>query len=396
MVAAQLDRLEHHPSKRPERRIEPQRLRDYLVGEGQIGQVVEGGVTVAQHVVQLRVEPFLHFGVLGEKVERVRQGRRRGVVPGDVQGDRLVAHQFVTHPAVLLALGILVPHLQQHAQQVVAFGARLPALLDQAVYQLVQVGPRGLEAPGGRYRKAMEKPPQKRRLGQTEVHVSVGLRKRLAHAPDNVARLDIEQGLGNYLERQFTHLLLHVHPGPVLPLPGFSGRDFGHGLGVMFDVSAMKPRLYQPPLLQMKCSGGRHEAVSHHPAYGLKRSSAPPGFLVVGHQDLPVELGVIHQVDQDGLHRHSADVAVGGGLLQQADQAEPKAKRLPDKRQLGWPRRQFRSLDGRPGRIQERISAGRYRLPRASLQNVILSSKMSPVGLRLLQLGSSRVLMDSL
>ena len=209
----------------------------------------------------------------------------------------------------------------------------------------------------------MEKPPQKRWLGQSEIHVPVGVRKRLAHAPHDIARLDIEQGLGNYLERQFPHLLLHVHPGPVLPLPGFSGRDLGHGPGVMFDVFAMKPGLYHPPLLQMKRSGGCHQTVSHHPAHGFKRRGAPPGLVVVGHQDLAVEIGVIHEVDQDGVHRHGADITVSGGILQQADKAEPKAERLPDKRQLGRPRRHFHAPDGRLGRIYERLRGGRHRLP---------------------------------
>ena len=130
------------------------------------------------------------------------------------------------------------------------------------------------------------------------------------------------------LERQVPHLLLHVNPGAVPPLPGLPGRDVSHGPSVMFDVSAMEPGLYQPPLLQMERSGGGREAISHHPAYGLKRSDAPPGLLVVGHQDLPVEVGVIHEVDQDGVHRHGADISVGGGILQQADKAESKAERF--------------------------------------------------------------------
>ena len=43
---------------------------------------------------------------------------------------------------------------------------------------------------------------------------------------------------------------------------------------------------------------------------------APPGLVVFGHQDLPVEIGTIHEVDQDGVHRHGADITVSGGLLQ--------------------------------------------------------------------------------
>ena len=189
-------------------------------------------------------------------------------------------------------------------------------------------------------------------------------------------RLQVEQGLGDYLERQLPHLLLHVHPGPVLPLPGLPGRDFGHGPGVVLDVSAMEPGLYHPPLPQVKRSGGCHEAVSHHPAHGLERRGAPPGFLVFSHQDLPVELGMIHEVDQDGVHRNGADVAVGGGLLQQLDQAEPKAERLADERQLGRPRRQVRSRDGGLGRVHEPLGVGSYRLPLLSLQDLFLSSGM--------------------
>lgn len=72
MVSPQFDGLEDHPSKPPERWIEPQRLGDYLVGEGQVGQVIEGGVAVPQHIVQLRMQPLLYFRVPGQKVERIR------------------------------------------------------------------------------------------------------------------------------------------------------------------------------------------------------------------------------------------------------------------------------------------------------------------------------------
>ena len=124
------------PPHGPRGRIEPERFGEHLAREWQHGQVGGGGQPIAQYLLELLVEAFLHLGVLRQQIERPGQGDGRGFVAGKEQGRGLVADLLVRHPHGAVPV-LLVPGGQEHRQEVAAVAGG-PAVADQPEHDLVQ------------------------------------------------------------------------------------------------------------------------------------------------------------------------------------------------------------------------------------------------------------------
>ena len=117
-------------------RVEPHRLLEDRQRVGQLGQVGQRRHPSTEDLVDLALQRPQDMGVLGEQVERPREGDGRRLVAGREHRQDLVPQLPVTH--ALAGLGVL--RCQQHVQQVVPRLERPAPFGDEPVDEGVQRG----------------------------------------------------------------------------------------------------------------------------------------------------------------------------------------------------------------------------------------------------------------
>ena len=104
-VAADFVVGERPPADDPGRRVESHRLREHHLGVREPREIRDAGRAIAENRVELLVETRLDVGILRQQVPGPGQRVGRGLVAGEKDRDRLVAHLRVGHlPAVSLGV----------------------------------------------------------------------------------------------------------------------------------------------------------------------------------------------------------------------------------------------------------------------------------------------------
>ena len=128
--------------RKPRRRINPHRLRDYAVDVVESGQIFETRRPAFQRRIHFQFNRFPYLGVLGYEVPR----------PGNSIGDGIVPclehrHQFIANLAIGHRLpGLLIARPEKQRHQVTVVDLISPSLLDNAKNEVIQRTDGALEA----------------------------------------------------------------------------------------------------------------------------------------------------------------------------------------------------------------------------------------------------------
>ena len=293
----------------PSRGPQADRLREDGVEVREPDEVGDRRRPSREHRIEFGAQPLVGVGVLRQQPPRPGQGVRRRLVPGEEQRDRLVPDLAVVHPPSALV------GRQQQRQEVVAVG-RGALALDHPVDDLVEHGDRSSEPSRRRDREP-------RRDGEPRRELAVELREHLVHR--GADRLDIpvrqiraEQRSRDDREREPRHRLVHVDGNAgreVVRRTIRLGDDRG---GVAVDPLVMEDRLDQPALPPMVVALAREESVAEH-ASRVPERRALAEVAIAGAQDVPHEVGMVHEREPDAGHRDPHDVAGPRRPLDQPD-----------------------------------------------------------------------------
>ena len=268
------------------------------------GRSATPGGTTAENRVDLAVEPRLDVGILRQQVPGPGQRVGRGLVAGEKDRDRLVAHLRVGH---LPAVSFGVRGRDEKAQQIRAADRRSPPLGDHARDRRVDARLRSLEAPVGGQREAVEDVKVRQRHGPTEERD-----RRGEGVADLVGfRLDVgvEKRPPDDREREPGHLERHVPRLAVLPAMRQPLRMLDHDRAVSRDALVVERGLDHPPLAKVHRILARQEPFAEEPLRALETASLVERRRV-GHEKVADEVGPVEQVELDRAEPEADDVAV--------------------------------------------------------------------------------------
>src|SRR4051812_45091108 len=136
-VAADLALGVREPAERVGGRVQAYRLLDRHRRALERGRIVECRHTTVQDLVKLVLDEPLLDWVAGEEVEREGQRGGRGLMAGEQEDQRLVAHLLDVHPRAAVGMA----RLQQPREEIVALGSGSLAARDQLVDELLEGSP---------------------------------------------------------------------------------------------------------------------------------------------------------------------------------------------------------------------------------------------------------------
>ena len=110
------------------------------------------------------MQAALGVGMEGQEMPGPRQRHRRGLVPGDQEGDRFVAQLSIGHRLVRLRIA----RVDEHTEQVAAISYIAPALGNELPDDPIQAGDGAAAAPVRRRRN-------RERQGEKVIHQMVGV-----------------------------------------------------------------------------------------------------------------------------------------------------------------------------------------------------------------------------
>ena len=146
-VAADLDLLLDHAQQQDQRRVQPQRLLDRRLQNGDLAQRLEGHLaSVHVELVQLGDDAVHDVGVAQQLDERPRRGAGRSVVPGEHHRDEH-AGDLVGREARLA--GVVLQHHQhvEHVPLPLLRGTGSKAAIHDVLYQVDEREARSVAAP---------------------------------------------------------------------------------------------------------------------------------------------------------------------------------------------------------------------------------------------------------
>ena len=159
---------------------------------------------------------------------------------------RLIAKLGVAHPGSV-AFSILSE--QKHREKIATIFTTRPPLANHSENRLIETIARGVESPDCRYRHMIQI------LGERQHRVIERLERR-RHRIADFSRLRINVGIEQCLcynaEREPHHLDVHVECFAIAPPRSRSLGKINHCRRVRIDALAMKRRLREPTLPQMK------------------------------------------------------------------------------------------------------------------------------------------------
>ena len=291
LVPAEVLVDEQPPSDAVRRRVQPHRLGDNRSGAVQGVPVGPGDRALGGRVVQLDLEPAPGLGVAAQLEPAPRQRDRRRLVPGQQQGQRLVAHLLARHgPALLVA------DREESAEQVVPAGVRPGgALLDKPLDHGVELSP----CPSQRGPHRVRHPEQ----GEAERSDECGEDRQqdVEGAGDPVrvaAQVGAEEGLADDVERDRAHLVEQVDPDAVSPgaRPCLSDRHRHHP--VARHLLGREQGVDQPALPSVQVSPGGEQPVAEEELQGVD----PPALADTGRTGQQVT-GQARVADEDDIAR---------------------------------------------------------------------------------------------
>ncbi len=293
-------------------------------------QVVEGGWPAAEHLVQLGVQPGLHFREFGEDVEGPGHGVAGSLRPADEEGHDLVVDLLVGQPV----LGLLVTGRDQDRQQVAVVrpgpALELDGLPDDPVHARAD-----LVEPAVAGRGEFRLPAERR--DHPLVDTPHDDRHAVGDLGDDGALADRgrEHGAGGDPQRQGVHRVADVEGPVVLPLAQDAVDLLLHQLDVARHPGGVERGLEHPPLLAVVLPHGADEPVAHEQPCLLEQRAA----LVEGprvHQDLRDHLRMAGQVGPARPEPDLDEVALCRERGQELQRPTPQLEGVAEQRCGAW------------------------------------------------------------
>ena len=317
--------LRGRPACGPHRRVHAHGLGKHLRRKLQLRGMSSLGHISAQHLARFGRKLLLYLRMTSEQVKREAQRIRRRLMPGEDDGDALIAKLPVRHDSTGRSAGrrrgrlaaavgsvLCIDSVQQHGEQVAAVFElvacavrRGPASFrDDPVNQFVQKFLACFEPSHGRQWQLLNLFGKRQNRERHVVHEAVD---RMLHGRVVLERIHIEQALAHDAQGQLKHLRMDVRHCIGFPARGHRHRVLADHAPVRLNALAQKRRLHQPSLAHMqRLFAGQQARAKHVPralhdnvAIVLRcvlRKIIRDQVRMIDRVDVPVERAKVHQV----------------------------------------------------------------------------------------------------
>src|SRR5258708_4709844 len=291
--------------------IEAHGFFENLQAEREPRQILKGRAPSLKRLLHFLLHLLVYLRLLTEEIPAPGQSRSGGFVTGAQENDAFVQHLAVAHRAAVLILSI-----EQHGEQIKAFGLLLhpllAPLLDHLENALFQKDRRGTHAA-----IIWRGPVLRQHQGFRELAHCVLKADR--HGRTNLVGLfehiDIEEYFADDAHGQADHLLVQVDRRPVGPLACDQFAVLHDGLDIIGDVARLKHRDHQFALFAVKVALADKETIALD---GFVHKLALGEIVGMLDQDGLDVFGLVEKENRDGSKVKAADIADLGQLVEHA------------------------------------------------------------------------------